>query len=589
MSTPSSSRPEAPSSGAPPTSHDEMDELRRLLLTPEQTRLEEAHKRLDRLAAPEVQLEIVSRVLPEAIARRTDQDHDLAQTLAPTIEETLRVSIRKDPKPMADALFPVIGPAIRKSIVEALRSFLEAVNRTLEHSLSPQSIRWRFEAMRTGRSFSEVVLSHTLLYRVEQLFLIDRQTGLPLLHLSDEADRTQDGALVSGMLSAIQAFVKDSFGDGSDEGLGTIEMGELTVWIEEGPKALLAAVIRGAPAPALRQTLQHLIATIHRRLGPALDAFDGDAAPFEAARPLLEPGFVSQFQKPERKASPLPWIVFGGLALALGLWAFFSIRERLRWSDFIARLEAEPGIVVIRHGHADGQWFVEGLRDPLATQPADLLAETPLRGEPLREAWEPYQALAPEILTRRAARFLDAPPTVTLRVEDGVLYAGGTATPEWAARARQRAAFLPAITAYDDAALDRGEAALEARIAGLEGRLLRFEAGTTRLATGQEALLNTLADEIRALLADAEALGHTPRLQILGHASSDGAPTFNRRLSRQRAEAVRSALIARGLPPDALEAVGTGRPRFPEATTPEQIAQNRSVSYRILLAPPSDG
>ncbi|WP_457651906.1 OmpA family protein [Rhodocaloribacter sp.] len=563
---------------------EDLEELRRLLLAPEQYGLREVRERLERLDAHEEQVERVAEALPEAVARQSRRDRRLAEALAPTIEETLRLSVARDPKPLVDAIFPVIGPAIRKSVAEALRSFLESVNRTLEHSLSPKSLRWRLEALRTGRSFSEVVLSHTLLYRVEQIFLIDRRTGLPILHLSADTAETQDGSLVSGMLTAIRDFVQDSFGAEDEEVLDAIEMGDLTVWIEEGPMALVAAVIRGVPPPALRDRLKDLIETIHLRFRDELEAFDGDPAPLEPARPILESALVSKTrEKPERRRNVAAWLVLGVVVVALGVWLFFTIRERRWWNDYVARLDAEPGLVVTDAGRSGGAWYVRGLRDPLAADPAALRAGTPLRDAEVTERWEPYQALAPEILARRAALLLDAPPSVTFRVADGVLHASGTAPAAWIDAARARAALLPGVTGYDDAALVPDESAFNSHIDALERQSLRFVVGTTRLAPGQEAALDSLAAEVRALFDDARKLGKTVRLQILGHTSADGPPAVNLRLSRQRAEAVRQTLVARGLPAEALEAVGTGRPRFPDATTDEQRAQNRSVSYRVVV------
>ena len=43
--------------------------------------------------------------------------------------------------------------------------------------------------MRTGRSFAEVVMLRSLVYRVEQIFLIHRETSLSLLHVGDERGR----------------------------------------------------------------------------------------------------------------------------------------------------------------------------------------------------------------------------------------------------------------------------------------------------------------------------------------------------------------------------------------------------------------
>ena len=77
-------------------------------------------------------------------------DEALSVALAPTIETALRESVRKDPATLADALFPVMGPAIRRSILETLRSFLESFNQVLDQSLSVKGLKWRLEALRTA-------------------------------------------------------------------------------------------------------------------------------------------------------------------------------------------------------------------------------------------------------------------------------------------------------------------------------------------------------------------------------------------------------------------------------------------------------
>src|SRR6202789_4211929 len=180
------------------------EELRHLIVAPETEGLAAVEERLDNL---EKRTEDVSEVVAEAIhMRRATGDQALADALAPTIQETLRESVRRDPHVLADALFPVMGPAIRKSITETLRSMLQSFNEALDNSLSWRGIKWRLEAMRTGTSFAETVLMHSLLYRVEQVFLIHRQTGLVLSHVVATSVSTQDPSMVAGMLSAIQQF-----------------------------------------------------------------------------------------------------------------------------------------------------------------------------------------------------------------------------------------------------------------------------------------------------------------------------------------------------------------------------------------------
>ena len=163
-----------------------------------------------RLGDPAVQARQVAAVLPQALQLQA-LDPELARALAPPVEDAITASIHRNPKPLADALFPVMGPAIRKAVAASLVGMVESFNRTLEHSLSWRSLTWRVEAFRTGRSFGEVVLLHTLLFRVEQVFLIDRTSGLLLQHVQAGVAGVQDADMVSGMLTAIRDFVGDSF------------------------------------------------------------------------------------------------------------------------------------------------------------------------------------------------------------------------------------------------------------------------------------------------------------------------------------------------------------------------------------------
>src|ERR1044072_237933 len=88
-------------------------ELRSLLLGPAEAQLAEVH---ERLFDPQRQVEEVSRVLPDPIAVRSRRDAALPNALSSTVSPALQHSVRKNPQPLADALFPIMGPAIRKYI-----------------------------------------------------------------------------------------------------------------------------------------------------------------------------------------------------------------------------------------------------------------------------------------------------------------------------------------------------------------------------------------------------------------------------------------------------------------------------------------
>lgn len=259
----------------------DLSTLRYLLLSPEQAEITQLKERLDN---NELRADEVSRVLAEAIIIRASRDEKLAQALLPTIEQVIRESVRKDPKFLADAIFPVIGPAIRKAIAESIRSMVQSLNETLTYALSWQGLKWRLESIRTGKPFAEIVLLHTLIFRVEQVFLIHRKTGLLLQHVDAALPGVKDADMVSGMLTAIQDFVQDSFGVEEKQVLQSLNVGEFTIWIEYGSEILVAAAIRGNPPIEYRIELEKAVGKIEFEQSEVLRTFDGDTAPFSTSR-----------------------------------------------------------------------------------------------------------------------------------------------------------------------------------------------------------------------------------------------------------------------------------------------------------------
>ena len=427
--------------GNSPDSH-AYEELRHLIVGPEQEGLKEIQERLDDTGR---RIDDVSSVVAEAIQKRRERGDNqaLAEALAPTIQDTLRESVRRDPHVLADALFPVMGPAIRKSITETLRSMLESFNTALEHSLSWQGLKWRIEAFRSGKPFSEVAMMHSLLFSVEQVFLIHRETGLVLSHVVAPRVATQDPSLVSGMLSAIQQFVKDSFeSQRGDNTLDFLEVGELEVWIEQGPGAVLAAVIRGHAPETYRVAMKEALENIQRHYSSALAHFEGDSAPFrpveEDLTHLLETQFKNDSEKDRRR--PRAALIAGAVILALiAIPVGYSVYLLWEWSRFLKVLRQEPGIVVMSYARDGGRYHVQGFRDPLAANPENLLSNAGIDPKTANLELKPFYSFDDPIVLRRANAFLHPPSGVTLSEKDGQLRAEGIATPAFIARLEERA------------------------------------------------------------------------------------------------------------------------------------------------------
>lgn len=555
---------------------DELATIRAILVGPEQRTLAALQARLD---DPAVQARKVGAVLPQALQLRA-RDADLAKALTPPIEQAITDSVKRNPKPLADALFPVMGPAIRKAVAASLAAMVESLNRTVEHSLSWRSFRWRVEALRTGRSFGEIVLLHTLLYRVEQVFLIERQSGLLLQHVRAGDIGVQDADMVSGMLTAIRDFVGDSFRVSDQASLDAFQVGDLAVWIEQGPRAVIAAVIRGAPTQDLRRALQDALEAIHLRLADALDAFQGDASPFEAARPALDACLQTAYRSEEQPRGRAAVAVSALVLIALLAWAGLAWRERQRWNTYLDTLRAQPGLVVVSSGRSGGKFVVAGLRDPRASDPDDLLRQTSLDPSDVESRWQPYQALDPRFVLARAREALQPPSSASLDLEGGVLLVRGRAPAAWVVEARGRAPLIAGVERLD------GTSALDAemgdRIARIEATVLLFVKGTSRLVPGQEAAVGQLVANLRELDALLSAAGRRARIDIVGHTDADGAPQANIPLSRARAQRVRDAAAA-GLSDRvelAVRGAGSGEPAV-AASTESEKQHNRRVTLRV--------
>ena len=569
---------------------DPLGELRRLLLVAEEAQVSRLQERLD---DPEIHAEDVSRVLPEALVLRSAKDDDLARALQPTVEKAIVTSVRRDPQTLVDALFPVMGPAIRKAIASALASMVESFSQTLEHSLSVRGIKWRLEAWRTGKPLAEVILLRTLVYRVEQVFLIHRESGLLLQHVSASARGVQDADMVSGMLTAIRDFVHDSFGGREGDSLDSVQVGEFSVWIEQGPQAALAAVIRGNAPKALRPVFTEAIERIHADQEEELRDFAGDAAPFERSRPHLEACLRAELQKSEpapaaRKRRAVGFLRAALLAalVAIGIWVVFVARRNRRWESYLGSLATKPGLVVTESGRRGGKYFVTGLRDPLAADPVAMLAVHRLAPDGVRSDWKPYQALAPEIIAARARHVLDAPASVILQMRSGALVAAGSAPHSWIETARERARAIAGITGYDDRALvDTESAELEQLRRRIEGRVVLFALGSSEISGAEEAKVRETAGDVRTLSDLAARLRRPARLEVTGRGDSVGTEEVNLGISSRRADRVAAALAREGVGSVALapSGVGSALPIRPERTEKDREL-NRSVSFRVVLA-----
>jgi len=420
----------------------DFDRLRDILLGPDKKNLEQLDKCFE---DPKEHAKAISQILPEAVKLSNAEGERLSAELMPTVEQAVKDSVRRDIHIFADALFPVIGPAIRKSITETFRQMVQSINQALEHSFSWQGIKWRFQAWRTGKPFAEIVLMHSLVYRIEQVFLIHKNSGILIQHVALAEVEHQDADLVSAMLTAIQDFVKDSFQVKSEQGLNQIQMGDLSLWIEQGPEAVLAGVIRGNAPENIRQVLSNSLEDIHRQYGSLLENFDGEVSAFNNCEDILQKCLISQYHTEKKNISWMTWLFLGTALFGLLLWSWLSIQEQMRWQLYVDKIKAEPGYVVTDAFHRDGKYRMQGMKDPLATDYRELMNQSVFQTNEVIHDFQPYQSLKTEFVIKRTRKILKPPETIELDIRNGILFVSGQAPLEWTEQLNNRSSFIAGI------------------------------------------------------------------------------------------------------------------------------------------------
>ncbi len=389
----------------------ERDILKSLLLKEELQLLNQLEQKL---LSKEQFTKEVSDVLSNAIKRAQSKNKNLEKELYIPIRKGVTKAFVENKQSIIDALLPIMGQLIRKTVTNSIKQFVTDINRTLELGFSAKAIKWRWQALRSDCTFAEILFQKTIRYQVTELFLIRQTNGLLIEH-AGHSETAKDNSAVSAMLTAIQGFIEDSFNE-HDSALQRVTIKNKDYIVTSGPTAYLAAVIKGAPTQRLETKLQQAIENIHAEFSDQINTESNYGENIEIQDSLRKYLITKNRSDKPKKINWTPWIIITLLIISGFSYWSYGIKQELK--RIVDLSHSVPGLYVQSVKRIGSGYRIKGLLDPLAEI-------TSLHKDNITLDTKPYLSLDEDIVLKRVMKLFSPYKKVTIKLTNGKLTING--------------------------------------------------------------------------------------------------------------------------------------------------------------------
>lgn len=520
-----------------------LNELRKLLIGLSQSELDRIKLLLN---DPHEFSKELSSLLPYAIRKMIEQGEVSIDNLLPFVEKAMHKSIQKNPQRLADILFPVMGPAIRKAVSEDLKRMIAAINTSLESGFSPKTLKWRLQALTSKRSFAEILMANSYVYHVSHVFLIHRNTGILLHEEQAKESRALEADLISSMLTAIRDFVSDSFKTSGAGTLDEVQVGDLNILVEQGPYAVVAAIIEGRPPADYRLTLSETIEAVHFNHGTDLEKFDGNTSVYQLSAKFLQNCLIKQKKQTKNKPPYLVIILF--VALLAGITYFFVQRQlqHNKLNAFADQLEAAPGYHLTQRHFKGNTIYIKGLRDVMSENPHTLSEKMNIENRYVHFDFESFISTDSGIIMQRAIQALSPPASVQISLRNQTLILKGEASQQWKANALAQQPYIYGVTGMDTELLNSGRNLLWI-IPAIEKHRFEFEINVIKLNDQQQLSFDSLVQAAVFLDEYNQLYQKQMAIYVQSFTTKSGNVDANIKVANQRISAFISLLEKAGI------------------------------------------
>lgn len=183
---------------------------------------------------------------------RENLRHRFPELFGPQITETISKQIRESQDEVVEALYPILGRMIKKYITNEIEKLSEKVDEQMKLAFSWEAWKMRIKAWFTGTPQKDLIISKLIEPKIEEIFIVEKQSGMLLGSFSKNHSVDQD--MIAAMLTAIKAFVEDAF-KGESQELDSIDYENYKIVIKNFKSFFIAVVTSGGMSMAFRDKL----------------------------------------------------------------------------------------------------------------------------------------------------------------------------------------------------------------------------------------------------------------------------------------------------------------------------------------------
>ncbi len=307
-----------------------------------QSRIEQNKNSMSQALAP---------ALPDAISQQiTIAPEEISNAIAPTMGRAMKKQIEIEKDAIVDALYPIIGSTISKYMAETIH----AINKQVEETFSVEGIKRKIRAKLQGVTEAELILKEALPFTIEAIFLIHKASGLIITDIQPSDVQQLESEMIAGMLTAIRSFANDCINhSGNVSELDAIDYGTSKIILEVAGYCYLAIVVRGEPTIEFIHKMRQTLIKLLKKHGDSIEKFDGDLAviPSEVHTVLSTLKADSQTENLKNRPSPvllLSATLLSAILIPWGIWQYRSAVIHAAENKTAIFLASTPELAVYR-------------------------------------------------------------------------------------------------------------------------------------------------------------------------------------------------------------------------------------------------